>query len=92
MRASAGLVNNTILVDIGGYWKHLRALLDYIVAERFARPTTQALLQVVPTVATLMAALAAEPAPARDIDADCLGRIARAAKPHCCGLQNWRIT
>lgn len=57
------------LVDIGGYWSPLRALLGHIVAEGFARPETRRLLQVVPTVAALMTALAAERAPGPDMDA-----------------------
>jgi uncharacterized protein (TIGR00730 family) len=47
-----------LLVDIEGYWAPLRALLDHIVAEGFARRQTQDLLRVVPTVSALMAALA----------------------------------
>src|SRR5215471_12521208 len=47
-----------LLVDIDGYWAPLRALLDHIVAEGFARPQTFALLQIVPTVAAAMEALA----------------------------------
>jgi uncharacterized protein (TIGR00730 family) len=58
------------LVDIGGYWKQLCALLDHIVAEGFARPAARRLLQVVPTVAALMAALASEPAPEPDMDSE----------------------
>jgi uncharacterized protein (TIGR00730 family) len=56
------------LVDIGGYWRPLRVLLDHIVAHGFARPETRALLHVVPTVAALMASLAVERAQTRDID------------------------
>jgi uncharacterized protein (TIGR00730 family) len=56
------------LVDIGGYWRRLRVLLDHIVAHGFARPETRALLQVVPTVAALIASLAVERARTRDID------------------------
>jgi uncharacterized protein (TIGR00730 family) len=56
------------VVDIGGYWGPLRALLDYIVAKGFARPQTLDLLQVVPDVTALIAALAAEPMPAPDMD------------------------
>jgi uncharacterized protein (TIGR00730 family) len=56
------------LVDIGGYWGPLRALLDHIVAHGFARPETRGLLQVVPTVAALMASLAVERAQPRDIN------------------------
>lgn len=46
------------LVDIEGYWAALRSLLDHIVDSGFARPTTHGLLRVVPTVASLMAAIA----------------------------------
>ena len=56
------------LVDIGGYWRPLRVLLDHIVAHGFARPETRGLLQVVPTVAALMASLAVERAQPRDIN------------------------
>ena len=51
-----------LLVDIGGYWALLRALLDNIVVAGFARPHTRQLLRVVPSVPALMAALAEEPA------------------------------
>ena len=57
-----------LLVDIGGYWAPLRALLDHIVAKGFARPETHGLLRIVPTVAALMTAIAAEPAPKLAID------------------------
>ncbi len=56
------------LVDIARYWRPLRVLLDHIVAQGFARPETRGLLQVVPTVAALMASLAVERAQTRDID------------------------
>jgi uncharacterized protein (TIGR00730 family) len=56
------------LVDIGGYWAPLSALLDHVVAKGFARPQTRDLLRVVPNVPVLMAALAAEPAPIPDIE------------------------
>ena len=49
------------LVDIGGYWARLRGLLEEIVKRGFAAPRTRNLLQVVPTVGALMAALAAAP-------------------------------
>ncbi|HYZ39354.1 MAG TPA: TIGR00730 family Rossman fold protein [Stellaceae bacterium] len=58
------------IVDIDGYWAPLGALLEHIVATGFARPETRGLVQTVPNVATLMAALAIEPAPSRDIDPD----------------------
>ena len=51
-----------LLVDIGGYWAPLRALLDHIIVSGFARPQTRRLLNVVPSVAALMAALSEEPA------------------------------
>jgi hypothetical protein len=55
-----------LLVDIGGYWGPLRALLDDIVTKGFARPETRALLRVVPTVAALMATLEIAPEPGHD--------------------------
>jgi len=61
-----GLYDKPIfLVDVDGYWAMLRALLDDIVERGFAAPKTHRLLQVVPTVAALMASLAEEPAPTR---------------------------
>ena len=50
------------LVDMGGYWAPLRALLDHIVAMGFARPQIRELLRIVASVPALIAALAAEPA------------------------------
>jgi uncharacterized protein (TIGR00730 family) len=52
------------LVDIGGYWAPLRALLAHIVEAGFARPPTLGLLRAVATVAELLDALAREPAAA----------------------------
>jgi uncharacterized protein (TIGR00730 family) len=49
------------LVDIDGYWAPLRALLDHIVERSFAAAKTRRLLQVVPTITALMAALAEAP-------------------------------
>jgi uncharacterized protein (TIGR00730 family) len=57
-----------LLVDIGGYWAPLRMLLNHIVASGFAPVEARGMVRVVPTVADLMAALAAEPAPAPRID------------------------
>jgi len=54
-----------LLVDIAGYWTPLHALLDHIVVNGFAREHTRGLLQVVPNVAALMAALSKEPAVSR---------------------------
>ena len=54
-----------LLADVGGYWAPLRQLLDNIVVTGFARERTRGLLQVVPNVAGLMAALSKEPAVSR---------------------------
>jgi uncharacterized protein (TIGR00730 family) len=56
------------LVDIAGYWRPLRALLDHIVENGFARRETRDLLRVVPSVAALIAALATEPGPSQQVD------------------------
>jgi uncharacterized protein (TIGR00730 family) len=56
------------LVDIGGYWAPLRALLDHIVAMGFARPQIRELLRIVASVPALIAALAAEPAAASEMN------------------------
>jgi len=55
-----------LLADIAGYWMPLRVLLDDIVKKGFARAETRELLQVVPTIAALMAILEEKPAPPRD--------------------------
>jgi len=61
-----GLHNKQILLaDVGGYWAPLRQLLDNIVVTGFAHEQTRGLLQVVPNVAGLMAALSKEPAVSR---------------------------
>jgi len=57
-----------LLVDIGGYWAPLRALLDHIVVNGFARPQTRLLLHVVPSVSALIAALSEEPAGLQETD------------------------
>jgi uncharacterized protein (TIGR00730 family) len=59
-----------LLVDIGGYWAPLRALLDHIVVNGFARPQTRRLLHVVPSVSALMAALFEEPAGLQKTDVE----------------------
>jgi uncharacterized protein (TIGR00730 family) len=46
------------LVDIAGYWQPLRALLDHIVAQRFATSLVPRLVEIVPSVSALMVALA----------------------------------
>ena len=45
------------LVDVAGYWQPLRTLLDHIVAHNFAADLVPRLLEIVPDVPTLMAAL-----------------------------------
>jgi hypothetical protein len=57
-----------LLVDIAGYWAPLRTLLDHVIDKGFARPQTRRLLQVVPNISALMAALAEEPAASRETD------------------------
>jgi hypothetical protein len=57
-----------LLVDIADYWAPLRNLLDHVIDRGFARPQTRRLLQVVPSITALMAALAEEPAASRETD------------------------
>jgi len=45
------------LVDVAGYWRPLRDLLDHIGAQGFAAPVVPRLLTIVPGVAELMTAL-----------------------------------
>jgi uncharacterized protein (TIGR00730 family) len=59
-----------LLVDIGDYWAPLRALLDHIVVNGFARPQIQGLLRVLPSVSALMAALSEEPVGLQKTDVD----------------------
>ena len=62
-----GLHNKPIyLVDIDGYWATLRTLLDDIVERGFAPAKTRLLLQIVPTIAELMTALAEASPETRD--------------------------
>jgi uncharacterized protein (TIGR00730 family) len=59
-----------LLVDIGGYWGPLHALLEHIVVNGFARPQTRRLLHVVPSVPALMASLSEEPAGLQKTDVE----------------------
>jgi uncharacterized protein (TIGR00730 family) len=59
-----------LLVDIGGYWAPLRALLDHVVINGFARPQTQEFVHVVPSVSALMSALSEAWAISRKTDID----------------------
>lgn len=62
-----GIHNKPIfLVDVAGYWRRLVALLDHIVERGFATPIVPRLMQVVPDIAALMAALATA-APGRQV-------------------------
>jgi uncharacterized protein (TIGR00730 family) len=45
------------LIDVAGYWQPLRALLDHIVAQRFATSLVPRLVEIVPSVSALMVAL-----------------------------------
>jgi uncharacterized protein (TIGR00730 family) len=49
------------IVNIDGYWTTLHTLLDDIVVRGFAPARTRRLLQIVPTIAELMTALAEVP-------------------------------
>ena len=46
------------LVDVNGYWRPLRELLDHLVAQGFVKSLVPRLLTIVPGIAELMAALA----------------------------------
>jgi uncharacterized protein (TIGR00730 family) len=59
------------LVDVAGYWQPLRALLDHIVEQRFAKSLVPRLLEIVPSVAALVAALSRS-APGRKTRSDLL--------------------
>jgi uncharacterized protein (TIGR00730 family) len=59
-----------LLVDIGDYWAPLRALLDHIVVNGFARPQTRGFVHVVPSVSALMAALSDAPSGLQKTDAE----------------------
>jgi uncharacterized protein (TIGR00730 family) len=45
------------LVDIDGYWRPLRMLLDHLADHGFAAPLVPRLLEIVPTVSSLIGAL-----------------------------------
>jgi uncharacterized protein (TIGR00730 family) len=50
-----------ILVDVGGYWQPLVALLDHLVESRFVRPEMRALWEVAASTEAVFDLLAAEP-------------------------------
>ena len=49
------------LVDIAGYWRPLRALCDHLVESGFTAAIEPTLMEVVPSVPTLLTALATAP-------------------------------
>ncbi len=48
------------LVNVDGYWTPLKALMDHVIAQGFARPSLAGLVRMVPDVPALMAALEAD--------------------------------
>lgn len=50
-----------VIADIGGYWRHLTELIDYMIDENYARPENRALFQVIDSVDELLPALSAMP-------------------------------
>jgi uncharacterized protein (TIGR00730 family) len=59
------------LVDVAGYWEPLRTLLDHIVEHRFATSLVPRLVEIVPNIAALLAALGRTP-PGRKTRSDLL--------------------
>ena len=58
-----GLHDKPIVVaDIGGYWQHLRALIDSLVAGRYATPENAAIVQYVSDAADVFPTLQKAPA------------------------------
>ncbi|MFN8926636.1 MAG: TIGR00730 family Rossman fold protein [Rhodospirillales bacterium] len=55
-----------VVVDVDGYWRPMRAMLDHMIEAGFVRPEHRALLRVVPDVASVPAALASAPEPQVD--------------------------
>jgi len=58
-----------VIVDIGGYWQKLQALVDHVIEKGFASRRSRALFQVVDTVDMLMEALAAAHEPVLEPEA-----------------------
>lgn len=50
-----------VIADIGGYWRHLTELIDYMIDESYAKPENRALFQVIDSVDELLPALSAMP-------------------------------
>jgi uncharacterized protein (TIGR00730 family) len=58
-----------VIIDIGGYWQKLQALVDHVIEKGFASRRSRALFQVVDTVDMLMEALAAAHEPVLEPEA-----------------------
>ena len=52
-----------VILDIGGYWRPLSALVEQTIGAGFAGPRVRSLFEVVETPEALMATLAAAPEP-----------------------------
>ena len=58
-----------IILDIDGYWDPLRALIDHLVAENYAKPPHGAIFNFVHAVGDILPALRAAPVSTHPIDA-----------------------
>lgn len=56
-----------VVLDANGYWEPLRALVDAVIAARFAHPKVAELMTFVREPAAVIPALEAAPQPARDV-------------------------
>ena len=58
-----------VVVDLGGYWRPLRELIDAIVHSNYARPENVALLRYVDKIDDVLPALAEMPGGMTEVDA-----------------------
>ena len=58
-----------VIVDLGGYWRPLRELIDAIVRSNYARPENAALLRYVDKIDDVLPALAEMPGGMTKVDA-----------------------
>jgi hypothetical protein len=56
-----------VVLDVGGYWAPLRALVDAVVDAEFAHPTVRDLFSIVSRPEDVFAALAAAPEPSEEV-------------------------
>jgi uncharacterized protein (TIGR00730 family) len=56
-----------VVLDVGGYWAPLSALVDAVVSAGFAHPTVRDLFSVVSRPEDVFAALAAAPEPSEEV-------------------------